>query len=139
MFRIASNVRAFGRTTFWAPLWAIFGWFLPPLVLYVIPFLMLRELWKRGGPDNAGDGENAVLWAWFVVFGIAPAVLAAIQVSSLLGGGLGGGSTEDLAEQLDDSVATSVASGLLSAIAAVVWIIFVRQLTRRHVALTDER
>jgi hypothetical protein len=35
-----------------------------------------------------------------VVFGIAPAVLAAIQVSSLLGGGLGGGSTEDLAEQL---------------------------------------
>ena len=49
-FRIAGNVRAFGRATTWSPLFAIFGWFLPPMVLYVIPFLVLRELWKASEP-----------------------------------------------------------------------------------------
>ena len=33
MFLIANNVRAFGRATTWSPLFAIFGWFLPPLIL----------------------------------------------------------------------------------------------------------
>ena len=46
MYRIATNVRAFQRRTTWSPLFAIFGWMLPPFVLYVIPFLMFRELWK---------------------------------------------------------------------------------------------
>ena len=45
MYRISANLRAFGMTTTWHPLFAIFGWFLPPVVLYVIPFLMLREQW----------------------------------------------------------------------------------------------
>ena len=71
MFRIANNVRAFGRATTWSPLFAIFGWFLPPLILYVIPFLVLRELWKASEPtvvDGTDDWkrspDNPLLWVW---------------------------------------------------------------------------
>ncbi len=54
MYRLATNVRAFRRDTTWSPLFAIFGWMLPPIVLYVIPFLMLRELWKASDRDRPG-------------------------------------------------------------------------------------
>ena len=36
----------------------IFGWMLPPFVLYVIPFLVLRELWKASDPTDANDPES---------------------------------------------------------------------------------
>jgi uncharacterized BrkB/YihY/UPF0761 family membrane protein len=58
MYRIATNVRAFERRTTWSPLFAIFGWLLPPFVLYVIPFLMLRELWKASDASNPDDPEG---------------------------------------------------------------------------------
>ena len=61
MYRIATNVRAFQRQTTWSPLFAIFGWMLPPFVLYVIPFLMLRELWKASDSEQPRrSGELAV-------------------------------------------------------------------------------
>ncbi len=50
MFRIAANHRALHRGGTWGPGWAIGGWFLPPLI-YVIPTLMLREMWKASDPD----------------------------------------------------------------------------------------
>ena len=85
MYRIATNVRAFQRQTTWSPLFAIFGWMLPPFVLYVIPFLMLRELWKASDASNPEDPESwrsskdtPLVWAWFVLYGIAPVVLLAV-------------------------------------------------------------
>ncbi len=145
MFRIASNVRAFGRATTWSPLFAIFGWFLPPLVLYVIPFLVLRELWKASEPTVV-DGtdswkrtpDNPVLWVWFVLFGILPAVVFAVQVGSLATGGLATGDIESVAESLDDFGAIGWLSAVLNVAAAIVWIRFVRQLTQRHKQLTNE-
>ncbi len=146
MYRIATNVRAFGRDTLWSPLFAIFGWMLPPFVLYIIPFLVLRELWKGSDPTDPNDTEswrgtadNPFIWAWLVLYGIAPIFLLLFSVGSFLDGGLNSGSLESLAESLDDFGAFGVVSAAVNVAAAVVWIILVRQLTARHMRLTNER
>jgi len=146
MYRIASNVRAFQRDTLWSPLFAIFGWMLPPFVLYIIPFLVLRELWKASDPTDVNDTEswrgsadNPFIWAWLVLYGIAPIFLLLFSVGSFLDGGLASGSLESLAESLDEFDAFGVISGAVNVAAAVVWIVLVRQLTARHVRLTGER
>jgi hypothetical protein len=145
MYRIAQNARAFGRATTWSPLFAIFGWFLPPLVLYVIPFLVLRELWKASEPtaDVGTDSwkrspDNPLLWVWFVLFGIVPTILLVVQIGSFAAGGLPTGDTESVAESLDEFGAFGWATALVNVAAAVVWVSFVRQLTRRHERLTNE-
>ena len=145
MFRMAGNVRAYGRVTTWSPLFAIFGWFLPPMVLYVIPFLVLRELWKASEPTLV-DGtdrwkrskDNPLLWAWFVLFGILPAILFAVQIGSLATNGLPTGDLDSIAETLADYGTLGYLSAVLNVAAAVVWISFVRQLTQRHRQLTSE-
>lgn len=145
MYRIAKNVRAYGRQTTWSPLFAIFGWFLPPMVLYVVPFLMLRELWKASVSTVVGDpeswkksGENSILWAWFALYGLLPVAIIAVQVGTLTTNGIPSGDLDSIAESLDDFGALAVSTGLLTFAAAVVWIIFVRQLTGRHKSLTGE-
>ena len=144
MFRIANNVRAFGRATTWSPLFAIFGWFLPPLILYIIPFLVLRELWKASEPTavDGTDGwkrspDNPLLWAWFVLFGLLPAVLFAVQVGSFATGGVPTGDIESVAESLDEFGAVGWLTAALNVAAAVVWVRIVRQLTQRHKQLTN--
>lgn len=146
MYRIATNVRAFQRQTTWSPLFAIFGWMLPPFVLYVIPFLMLRELWKASDASDPDDPESwrasrdtPLVWAWFVLYGIAPVILLLFSVGSFLDGGLSAGSLESLAESLDDFGGLAVVSAAVNLAAAVVWILLVRRLTARHKQLTSER
>jgi hypothetical protein len=146
MYRIATNVRAFQRQTTWSPLFAVFGWMLPPFVLYVIPFLMLRELWKASDASNPDDPEswrsspdNPLIWAWFVLYGIAPVVLLLFSVGSFIDGGLASGSLESLAESLDDFGGLVLVSTAISLASAVVWILLVKQLTARHKRLTSER
>jgi len=146
MYRIARNVRAFGRQTTWHPLFAIFGWFLPPFFLYVIPLLILREQWKASDPA-ADDGteswrrssDNPVLWGWFLFYGLAPFVFFLTQIGSVAGAGVGTGDIESVAESLDDVGALALVSAASIIGAAICWILFVRQLTRRHAALTNER
>jgi hypothetical protein len=144
MYRIAGNIRAFGRRTTWSPLFSIFGWFLPPFFLYVIPFLVLREQWKGSDPTvDETDGwkandDNRTLWGWFAFYGLLPLVLFVAQVGSVASGGLGTGDNETIAESLDQVSALTFLSAVSVVGAAIFWIIFVRQLTRRHVALTNE-
>jgi hypothetical protein len=146
MFRIANNIRSFGRQTTWHPLFSIFGWFLPPMFLYILPFLVLREQWKASDPDGVdgtdrwkANGDNKVLWVWFALYGILPAILFVIQIGSLVDAGLGTGDIESIAETIDDASVLSYVSAALVVGAAVSWIVFVRQLTSRHTALTGER
>jgi hypothetical protein len=144
MYRIATNVRTFGRRTTWNPLFAVFGWFLPPLVLYVIPFLVLRELWKASDADAGDDdwrstGDTVLLWIWFVVFGLLPSVLFVLEIGSVATSGIGGGALESQAEALDDFGAVQTLAAILSVLAAATWVPFVRRLTDRHTALTGER
>lgn len=145
MYRVAANLRAYGHQTTWHPLFAVFGWVLPPGILYVIPLLMLRELWSKsaaapggGVSTDGGSNENPVLWVWWLFFGLLPLILLGFSASSALGG-ITDTDAEDVAERLVDS---SDAITLLGAggglIAAAAWIIFVRQLTARHRGLTGE-
>jgi hypothetical protein len=144
MYRIAANIRAFGRRTTWHPLFSIFGWFLPPFFLYVIPFLVLREQWKGSDPTVDGtDGwkandDNRTLWGWFAFYGLLPLVLFVAQIGSVASAGLGTGDVETVAESLDQVSALTFMSAVSVVGAAVFWIAFVRQLTRRHVAMTNE-
>ena len=144
MYRMACNIRAFGRRTTWSPLFSIFGWFLPPFFLYVIPFLVLREQWKGSEPTVDGtDGwkatdDNRTLWGWFAFYGLLPLVLFVAQIGSVASAGLGTGDIETVAESLDQVGALTFLSAVSVVGAAIFWISFVRQLTRRHVALTNE-
>lgn len=144
MFRMAKNLRALGRTdATWAPGWAIGGWFCPPCVIYAIPWLMFRELWKGSDPDVApGDPSwksrpvPAIVNVWWVLYGLVPLiglVTAANVVSNLQSL-----DAEDLAERIDDFLAINVALALVSAATAVVYLVMVRQLTDRHVRSTGE-
>lgn len=146
VYRIAKNVRDAGRSTTWHPAFAIFGWFLPPGVLYVIPFLVLRELWKASDPaPQAGSdgwrrsGDNPVLWLWFVLFGLVSAVLFAVQVGSGDLEELAGPDLTSVAEGIADIGSLDWLSSLVTLAAAAAWVVFVRQLTARHRRLTNDR
>ncbi|MFK7919597.1 MAG: DUF4328 domain-containing protein [Ilumatobacter sp.] len=149
LYRIAANVRVYSRRTTFNPVFAILGWILPPF-LYVLPLLVIRELWKASDPDIAVGDEgwrsskvNPLLYVWFVIYGVIPAILTAFVTvatfESVFDGGLtDGGSARLTAEALESSGQFTVASGLVTLVAAVVWVILVKQLTARHVALTGE-
>ena len=80
MFRIASNHRSLHRGTTWGPGWAIGGWFAPPF-LYIVPTLMLREMWQASDPDVPVGGDwksrpsTLLPFAWLVLYGVIPLVL----------------------------------------------------------------
>lgn len=141
MYRVASNHRTLHRVGTWGPGWAIGGWFLPPL-LYIIPFLMFRELWKASDPTVPVGGDwksrpvSPLVTAWFVVYSV---ILLAVNLSEAEDafGGLGG-SEEGLAEQLTASQGTAVASTVLTLVSAALFIAMNRGLTARHRQLTGE-
>lgn len=141
MYRIAANHRALHRTGRWGPGWAIGGWFLLPTI-NVIPYLMFRELWKASDPEVPVGGDwrsgsvSPVVTAWFVVYG--PLSLA-VQVLSFSSGFNLGGTEEQLAEQIVDAQDTALLGGVVTAVAAVLFVVMARGLTRRHTALTGER
>jgi hypothetical protein len=140
MHRIASNHRALHRAGTWGPGWAIGGWFLLPFV-YVIPFLMFRELWKASDPNVpiGGDWKSGrvaqVVTAWFVVFGPISLVVQIASASSNLNLGT---SDRDVAEQIVDSQALLATSGIVSIVAAGLFVVMATQLTQRHTRLTGE-
>jgi hypothetical protein len=145
MYRLASNHRALGRSGTWAPGWAIGGWFLPPLVLYVIPFLMLRELWKASDPDVPPGDERwkagavaPVVTIWWVLYGLAPLALLVIQGVGAVGSNLTAGSTQAAAEALVDQFAFSVVGAVVTVLGALTFIVVVRGLAARHRQLTGE-
>ena len=140
MHRVASNHKKLQRTGTWGPGWAIGGWFLPPF-LYVIPFLMFRELWKASDPavPIGGDWRSGkvapIVTAWFVVFGPLSLVLQIATASSNFNLGT---SDRDVAEQIVDSQTALLVSGLISVAGAVLFVVMARQLTERHTRLTGE-
>lgn len=140
MFRLAKNHRTLHRGGTWGPGWAIGGWFLPPL-LFIIPFLMFRELWKASDPEtNVGDDwrGNTVSWlvpAWFVLYSLFPVGLLIAQTSS---GFALGASERDMAQQVIDNQGLTVASAIVAVAGAAVFVLLVRQLTERHRHLTGE-
>ena len=146
IFRMSNNVRAFGRTTTWAPVFAIFGWVLPPL-LYVIPLLMLLELWKASNPESPAGTDtwkstpnNPLLFVWFLVYSLVPLIVTAVTIGPLFSAMFNASGDETIAaETVEASGSTVLVTGVASLIGAIVWIVFAKQMTARHVALTGER
>jgi hypothetical protein len=140
MYRLAANLRAMHRGTRWGPGWAIGGWFLPPL-LYIIPYLMFRELWKASDPDVPIGGawtSRPVSWvvtAWFVVYGPISIVVQAMSATASFSVG---GSERDLAQQLVDAQDTAALAGVVGVVAAALFVVMAAQLTRRHKRLIGE-
>ena len=144
MFRITSNLRKHGMSTTWHPLFAIFGWMRPPGVLFVIPALMLREQWSKSAPPaqagapSADSKDNPLLLIWWLFFGLLPLIMLGVSANSMFTG-FGDTSTEAVAQTLAETgFAVTMIGAVGSLIAAVVFIMFSRQLTARHRSLTGE-
>lgn len=141
MFRLAANHRALHRGATWGPGWAIGGWFLPPL-LYIIPTLMYRELWRASDPDVPIGGDwksrptSPLIVAWFAIYSVVPIVLMFAQSDNVLSGL--GGSDEEIAKQISGDQGIVIATAAITVISAVVFISFARALTARHQRLTGE-
>jgi hypothetical protein len=142
LYRVAGNHRNLGRQLTWAPGWAIGGWFVPPL-LFIIPLLMLRETWKAstpavppGSPEWKRESDSPLPWLWFVIYSIVPLVLLALSGSAQLQGF--SQDSEDLAEAFDDQQGLLIAQGIVIVVAAFVWALLVRGITKRHTQLTGE-
>jgi hypothetical protein len=141
MFRVAKNHRTLHRGGTWGPGWAIGGWFLPPFV-WVIPTLMLQEMWKASDPEVPVGGEwksrsaSPLPWIWFVVFTV-PTLISLGLDSGDFGDQLSGGE-ETLAKQITGSQTGDVIVAMATVAAAVLFIMIVRQITDRHRRLTGE-
>jgi hypothetical protein len=146
MFKMARNLRDMGRDTRWGPPWAIAGWVLPPGVLYLIPWLMFRELWKASDPDlnETSDWRTAAapvpmsMNLWWVFFGLAPIPLATLLGVSVVNAGLMPTQTRAIATILAEQYWVTLASSVTTASAAVAYVIMIRALTHRHSRFTGE-
>lgn len=147
LYRILANVRAMRGETTWHPLWAIFGWLLPP-VLFVIPSLATQEAWKASSPDRSHNWRsspgNWLVWVWFATysvgagfFGVATAVSTVRAID--LDNPNASFDRADQAQVLIDTAPAQYASAVLLAVAGALWIALVRQLSARHAAFTGER
>ena len=138
MFRMAKNLQTVQRVATWTPGWAIGGWFLPPGVLYVIPYLMLRDLWRGSSPEHNDWRDNTIsplVHAWWVFYGLLPIAFVTITLS---GTSIRGTNLRKVARNLDDQFARSIAAGIVQIAAAMVYLALVRQLTQRHARFTHE-
>lgn len=141
MRRVAANLRTLHRGTTWGPGWAIGGWFAPP-ILFVIPYLAFREMWKASDPDVPVGGEwrsgsvSPVVTAWFVVFGVVQAVLQVAQLGETFAGF--GAGEDALAEQITGDVTIPVVAAVTDVVAAALFVTMAVQLTARHRRLTGE-
>jgi len=134
MSKMARNQQALGRAGTWGPGWAIGGWFAPPCVLYVIPYLMFRDLWKASDPQSSPDWKKnrvaPIVTIWWVLFGLAPLAFLGVTVGNFRA--RGNRNNLDAAKDIVDHFGSTLASSIVAVGAAVAYLLLVRQLTARH-------
>lgn len=144
MYRMAQNLQRLGRTgATWGPAWAIGGWFLPPCAIYVLPWLMFRELWRGSDPAVApGDPSwktgrtNPLFDLWWVLYGLVP--VAGFVTSAGVFTNFQDIDAEALAERLVDYATINLVLSVVGIATTVVYLTAVRQLSQRHMAATRE-
>lgn len=144
-FRLAKNHQVLGRQpqTF-GPGATIAVNILGGCTLGILNFFMWRELWKASDPATpAGDSgwkQNAVTPLLAIYLAVTLASVGAAVTLGITGafGFQTGGNSNDLAENLNDRLGIVVLSGLLTVVTSAVFLIFVRQLSARHMAATRE-
>ncbi len=129
-WRATKNLDTWNLPHRWSPGWAIGGWFVPVVSLW-IPYQVVQDAWRStAGPATAdpatfeSEGSNLAWTLSFVTF----------WISSLLW--LGAGRTGD--EELSDILASDRLGGvaaLVGIVASIAAIVAIRQISRRH----DER
>ena len=132
MFRMAKNAQVMQRVGTWKPGWAIGGWFAPPFVLYIIPYLMLRDLWKASDPESIEDWRHnrvgVIVTAWWVLYGLAPLAFLSVTFSSFQLNR----TAIDAANEIDSKFGVTLVSSLVQVAASVAYLMLVRELTARH-------
>lgn len=145
MQRMAQNLRAIGRRGItWSPGWAIGGWFVPPGVLYVVPWLMFRELWKASAPDVApGDTSwkqekvPPIVDLWWVLYGLVP-ILGIITSADTLLSLTTSDDYVEVAKNIDRFATLNIVLAILGIVATGVYHALVRQWSARHMRCTHE-
>ena len=139
MFRMAKNQQAMGRIGTWVPGWAVGGWFLPPCVLYVIPYLMMRDLWKSSDPNSGPDWKKnpvaPLVTVWWVLYGLLPILFITVTFGT---SNIRGETTLNAAKNLNDTFVASTLSSIVQIAAGVAYLMLVRELTARHKLVINE-
>jgi hypothetical protein len=141
MFRLSRNHESIGRLgATWSSGWAIAGWFCPP-ILSVIPWLMLRELWKGSDPTVAPFDTNwkqakvgPITTIWWALYALPPIVGVVLTVRKFRFGL----TPLDTARLNDVPAAQTLILGVFNLAAAAAFLVLVRQLTDRHRRLIGE-
>jgi Domain of unknown function (DUF4328) len=120
MYRASTNTVLWiaGRPR-WAPGWTIGGWFIP-LAWFVIPCLVMCEIWRRSTPSGVKPGIARVVW-WWVLFAVG-------FVASL---GVG----PDTLSEYRAQYSANLVGAVLLVIAAALFVAMVRELNRRQQSL----
>jgi Domain of unknown function (DUF4328) len=130
MFRAAKNNEALGRMgARFSPGWSIGAWFIP-LANFVIPVLIMQDLWRgsdpatrRGVASWRSAAGSALVGFWWV------ACLASVVRFTYSGSGLNGsGSLDDI----ETSNSVALAGVIATAIAAILALLVVRAISRRQ-------
>jgi Domain of unknown function (DUF4328) len=145
MFRMAANLRKLGREgQTWAPGWGIGAWFVPPCVVYAVPWLMFKELWKgsdpavaQGDPNWKQGSVSPVITVWWVLYGLVP-LLGLFSAAGLTGQLRAGMTMRSLAERFRDFGAINIVFTVVGMVATLVYIRLVRDLSSRHMQSTRE-
>ncbi len=124
LFRASKNTELWDTSQrTWTPGWAIGGWFIP-LAFFVIPFLVVRDIWQRT-PESSGEGRGPgsasgfVLVVWWVLF-----------VIGRIGIRLGLSPDTSSEHRVEDWV--HIVAAVTLAISAAALIVIVRDLARRQ-------
>lgn len=138
-FRMAKNTQLLGRMPQkFSPGATIAINILGGCTLGILPYFMWREIWQGSDPDVAAGDPN---WRSGIVTALIPVHLALTLcgVGASLAMGVGGlspvranGSRSDIAKNISDKLAFVGVSGALTVVAAVVFLMLVKQLTDRH-------
>ncbi len=145
MFRMAANLRKLGRQgQTWAPGWGIGAWFVPPCIIYAVPWLMFKELWKGSDPTVApGDPAwkqrpaSALITVWWVLYGLVP-LLGIFSAAGVAGQLRAGMTMRTLAERFRDFGGVNIFFTVVGMGTTVVYIRLVKQLSSRHMQSTRE-
>ncbi|MBI4882766.1 MAG: DUF4328 domain-containing protein [Actinobacteria bacterium] len=144
-FRLAKNNQVLGRQPqSFSPGATIAVNILGGCTLGILNYFMWREVWSASDPATAAGDPS---WKQRAVTPLLTAYLA-LSLAGIAAGIAGGArqfggfrtsnKPSDLAKDIADQIAVLSLSGILAAAASAAFLVFVRQLSARHVALTGE-
>jgi hypothetical protein len=137
MFRAAKNNEALGRTSpRFSPGWSIGAWFIP-LANFVIPVLIMQDLWRGSDPTTRrgltswrAAAGSALVGFWWAAW------LASLVRFSYSGSGLRDSGSLD---SIETSNTVALVGVIATAIASILALLVVRGLSRRQLECLREQ